>query len=76
MRYKKKTKKRTGLGTGSGCMALNIRDQKDCPFQTVTLLDEEEFSCNINDDEDCDLDACKLKEYGRIIVVWTDEVPK
>ena len=68
-RYKKK-KKRSGQGTGQACMGLNISDQKDCPF---IMYDEvNEAYCNINYGKDCDLDTCKLKEYGRIIVEWVE----
>ena len=65
---KKKNNKRTGLGTGQACMGLNIKNQEDCPFRSYN--DYDEFVCNLNGVNECDLDNCKLKEFGRIIVDW------
>jgi hypothetical protein len=68
-KYKKK-KKRTGLGTGQACMGLNIKYQKDCPF--MSLDQNEDSICNVNEFEECDIKHCKLKEFGRIIVDWIE----
>jgi hypothetical protein len=72
---KRRKKKRTGLGTGEGCMGLNIKDQKNCPFASTQRplhgqIAEDVF-CNLNGYKDCDRDNCKLKEFGRIIVDWS-----
>ena len=68
-KYKGKKQKRSGLGTGQACLGLNISKQRDCPFLNY---DEYEAICKINDNEDCDLKHCKLKEFGRIIVDWVE----
>jgi hypothetical protein len=73
-KYKKKNK-RTGLGTGQACLGLNIKDQCNCPFTNKEVIETDSYSdvfytCNINDNEECDLKHCKLKEFGRIIVDW------
>ena len=67
-KYYKKKKKRTGLGTGTKKMHINVRDQKNCPF-LVDGIDG--FYCNFTG-QDCDLDNCKLKEMTRIDVEWQD----
>ena len=72
---KRKKKKRTGLGTGEGCMGLNIKDHKDCPFRAVSY--EEGPTCLLSDcDERCGYKTvpsnCKLKEHGRIIIDWSE----
>lgn len=49
-------------------MGINVKSYKDCPF--VSYDPKDEPVCNVNDLECCDLDSCKLEEFGRIIVDW------
>jgi hypothetical protein len=71
----RKKNKRTKSGTGAGCLALNVKDQKDCPFLQTTIshcqgYDDEYHLCNINDGKDCEPHSCLLRRNKRVIVDW------
>jgi len=49
---------------------IKWKTQLSCPFNSYDEM--EELKCNVNDNEDCDLETCLLKQKKRIIVDWSE----